>query len=254
MEKSIITKTKNDWTIVGFPKCGTSALTRYLADLPRINAASHLENLRGLELHYYDDESKPVDYLAKRYKEGHYNGHKTANYIYSKNVLSKIYQDNPDVKIIIAIRELSQVLVSWWKMHKNVAKSAKIGSHFTCRDEATRNQFLAMSLDAYFERMKNNLDHDRYLKEILNIFPHQQIFMVRMESLASKPYEALLHLYKFITLQELQGYDVSSFSAKNIKKYDNILDANLSAESSLKLKQMQENINKTLNTFNGILF
>lgn len=254
MQKSVLTKTQNDWTVVGFPKCGTSALTRYLADLPKIHAASHLENLRGLELHYYDDDSKSVDYLAERYQEGCYNGHKTANYIYSKKVLSKIYQDNPDVKIIIAIRELNQVLVSWWKMHKNIAKSAKIGSHFTCRDEITRNQFLVMSLDEYFERMKNQLDHDRYLKEIMKIFPHQQIFIVRMESLASKPYEALLHLYRFITLQELQGYDVSSFSTKGIKKYDDILDANLSLESSLKLKKMQEDINETLNTFNGILF
>ncbi len=254
MEKSVLTKTKNDWTIVGFPKCGTSALTRYLADLPRINAASHLENLRGLELHYYDDDSKPVDYLAERYQEGCYNGHKTVNYIYSKKALSKIYQDNPDVKIIIAIRELNQVLVSWWTMHKNIAKSAKIGSHFACQDEVTRDKFLHMSLDEYFERMKDKLDHDRYLKEILGIFGHQQIFIIRMESLAFRPYEALLHLYKFITLQELQGYDANSFSTKSIKKYDDILEFSLSSKFSVELKQMQENVNETLEKFRGILF
>ena len=240
---------KTDWVVVGFPKCGTTALIKYLASLPKINVASANNQESGLELHYYDSEKSP-DYLEQRYKLGFFNGHKTVNYIYSEKVLYKILSDNKDVRVIVCTRPIKEVLVSWYNMHKRIASKGKIGSHFTCKNEETRQYYLQISLNDYFNKFENQLNYGKHLKNLFNVFSSEQIYICSINLLATEPDNTLSEIYQFISSEKLQNYDTHSFSKVNIKNYDNILEKELSEENTKKLNNFQLQVNKLLKKHN----
>lgn len=103
-----------DFIIAGAPKCGTTALDNFLSEHPDIFTAKK-------ELHYFgsDLESRfhdltPANYLRyfeteKRYK---LYGESSVWYLYTQNAAREIYEYNPQVKIIIMLRDPVEMLPS----------------------------------------------------------------------------------------------------------------------------------------------
>lgn len=101
--------------IVGAPKCGTTALCKYLNRHPDI----FIPKLK--ELHYFDTDLKTKkrfksleEYLTIFSEEReNFCGEGSPTYLYSKTAAKNIYNFNPAAKIIIMLREPVSMMYSF---------------------------------------------------------------------------------------------------------------------------------------------
>ncbi|MEL6554673.1 MAG: sulfotransferase [Cyanobacteria bacterium J06621_11] len=101
--------------IVGAPKCGTTALCKYLAQHPEVFIST------PKELYYFDTDfktKKSADslpaYLEKFTEgEGKICGEGSTSYLYSKAAAENIHRFNPNAKIIIMLRNPVTVMQSF---------------------------------------------------------------------------------------------------------------------------------------------
>jgi hypothetical protein len=120
--------------IVGQPKSGTTALHQFLGQHPEIYMSSvkephffcadfHLESDRayGKQRFYdYRSESAYLQLFNKAKNKGkNVIGESSTNYLYSQVAAEKIYNFNPDAKIIIVLREPAKFLYS---LHSHYVK------------------------------------------------------------------------------------------------------------------------------------
>ena len=111
--------------IVGQPKSGTTALHQFLGQHPEIFMSSikephffcsdfHLESDRAYgKQRFFDfrNESAYLQIFAKA-EGAEIAGESSTNYLYSQVAAEKIYNFNPDAKIIIILREPAKFLYS----------------------------------------------------------------------------------------------------------------------------------------------
>ena len=111
--------TKPDFFIVGAPKCGTTALCKYLNKHPKI----FIPEIK--ELHYFGADLNGKKYaksLAEYlvfFQEGQncLCGEGTVWYLFSKHAAQEIYDFNPNAKIIIMLREPVALLYALHSQH-----------------------------------------------------------------------------------------------------------------------------------------
>lgn len=107
--------TRPSFFIVGAPKCGTTALCKYLNQHPDVVIST------PKELNYFDTDFKTKasahslpEYLEKfSQAPGKICGEGSTSYLYSKAAAQNIYQFNPDAKIIIMLRDPITVMQSF---------------------------------------------------------------------------------------------------------------------------------------------
>ncbi|MBW4534663.1 MAG: sulfotransferase [Pleurocapsa minor HA4230-MV1] len=118
--------------IVGQPKTGTTALHQFLGQHPEIYMSSikephffcadfHLESDRAYgKQRFYDFRSESAYLqLFSKAKNIKVAGESSTNYLYSQVAAEKIYNFNPDAKIIIVLREPAKFLYS---LHSHYVK------------------------------------------------------------------------------------------------------------------------------------
>ncbi|MEM9213547.1 MAG: sulfotransferase [Cyanobacteria bacterium P01_F01_bin.150] len=107
--------TQPSFFIVGAPKCGTTALSKYLNCHPDVFIPEQKE------LHFFDTDLKTPE-RARNLK--HYLslfepgankicGEGTTTYLYSKTAAQEIYRFDPDAKIVIMLREPVEMMYSF---------------------------------------------------------------------------------------------------------------------------------------------
>jgi len=91
-----------NFIIVGTAKGGTKSLLNYLSQHPDIFTA-------GIETHFFDrDYNKGLDYYSKFFDGWNGEkaiGEKTPKYMYSSEAPKRIYELNPDMKLIFLLRD-----------------------------------------------------------------------------------------------------------------------------------------------------
>jgi hypothetical protein len=105
--------------IVGAPKCGTTALCKYLNRHPDIFIPE------SKELHYFDTDlntkkqaTSLPDYLALfETGAGSVCGEGSPTYLYSRTAAEEIYAFNPQAKIIIMLREPVAMMYAFHSQH-----------------------------------------------------------------------------------------------------------------------------------------
>ena len=118
--------------IVGQPKSGTTALHQFLGQHPEIYMSSikephffcsdfHLESDRAYGKKRFFDFRSESAYLQLFNRAGNAKviGESSTNYLYSQVAAEKIYNFNPDAKIIIILREPAKFLYS---LHSHYVK------------------------------------------------------------------------------------------------------------------------------------
>lgn len=106
---------KADFIIVGAPKCGTTALWKYLSSHPQIFMQREKEpHFFGSDLKSKRFQRNPDIYFGgfDEAAENQKTGEASVWYLYSKNAASEIWQCNPETKIIIMLREPIAMLQS----------------------------------------------------------------------------------------------------------------------------------------------
>ena len=184
-----------DYCIVGFPKCGTTAVARLMDDSP----ACHLARMNGrFESPYFTSNVAP----SPDYVPGKVNGHKHSAYAFSIDTLVRIDERNPDTLMIFCIRDLAEVLLSWHAMHRRIAESGRRKDHFAVQPEV-RDFYMTCDVNAYFEHYaRHRLAHGKKIETFLNRCPGTRSVFVSQARLAMDAGEVMRRIHQRLGVDE----------------------------------------------------
>lgn len=162
-------------TIVGFPKCGTSALMR------RFENDSDMRVLRtsegALEVAW-----TLIRDIRPAPEPGRILVHKWTAYVYRRKAIEYLVEINPRSLLVLCVRDPARALVSWHNMHRNIARSGRNTSHFAWKE---RDFYGEAALPDYYERYaRQRLQYDRHLGTLLEVVPRERLVVVSQERMA----------------------------------------------------------------------
>ncbi len=181
---------KTHFAIVGFPKCGTSALLSMLAqntDVHVIAGPRAIESgySRDIEMPLFVDRTELSEGLGRA---GLVNGHKYSAYAFSKKALRNLFNHNNKMLIIVCVRHPRKSLISWHQMHRSFAINGSI-NHFTGRTPEDREFYMNCNLQEYYDRYAGSrLRYDFFVGNVFDVFPAEQVVVVAQERLALDPF------------------------------------------------------------------
>ena len=200
----ISSSNKLNFIVAGTQKGGTTSLDYYLRLHPDI-----LMPIKK-ELHFFDDDQN----YQKGENEYHHffsddsltcrkiKGECTPIYMYWHHVISRIYHYNPQMKLIIALRNPMLRAWSHWNMeYTRGDEQATFGKALQLE-----NQRLEQSLHSQ-HRIYSYIDRGYYarqLKNILQFFPKEQLFIFKSEDLKKQPEKILNELFSFLEVSDIK--------------------------------------------------
>ena len=113
------------FVVIGFPKCGTTAIMRRLKSVPGIHVGSALE----ARLSLLPEEAIPTFY---RHPTKIY-GHKFSGYIYHPKDLAVLEHRSVKTLYLLGHRHPLIFLVSWHNMHRKIARGPEL-DHFAWKE------------------------------------------------------------------------------------------------------------------------
>jgi len=207
-------KRKVSFIIGGTQKAGTTALHDYLEKHPEIGVADKKE------VHFFDNEeyfrgNKP-DYSAYHFFFRHNPPHKllgeaTPIYMYWYDAPRRIWQYNPDMKIIVILRNPIDRAYSHWNMERyRKAESLSFWDALQCERERCREAL------PYQHRVYSYIDRGFYVKQLRRIwtyFPEDQTLILRNEDIRRNPQKAVEDVCLFLGVRSpgrLKAQDIHS--------------------------------------------
>lgn len=192
---------KTDFCIGGFPKCGTSALARFLERSPGCHIARHAGSV---EFPLYSGAGTN---LEPDYREGLINGHKFSAYALMGWPLERIYESNQNVLFMFCIRDAADVLVSWHRMHKNMAIRGTPTTHFVNEDPIARDFYRTCDLESYFDEYAGKqINHAERLFEFKHHLPHARFLVISQERLAQDAEGVMRRVHAELNLDVAEEY------------------------------------------------
>lgn len=188
---------KVDFIVIGVQKAGTTALFEYLSEDPAFNLA------RVKETHFFDDEG--VDWAAPDYGAYHalfddrpgLRGEATPIYAYWPCSLERIAAYNPQIRLILMLRDPVERAFSHWKME--YARCAEKMPFSWCIRDGRRRLFDA---DPWgFHREFSYVERGFYgeqVERLLGLFSAQQVLVLRSDDLLRDPGAQLNRLNGFL--------------------------------------------------------
>ncbi len=199
-----------DFMIVGAQKCGTTALAYFLSQHPELCMSSVKEN------HLFDavsyDSSLTVEQIDEIYRptfahfeQGQLKGEATPIYLYWPEIMPQLKRYNPDLKLIVLLRNPVDRAISQYYMEKG-------------RGFERFPLWLALLLEPL--RLKHCRDHRAlqsssrvhsyrargfYSIQLENLYRHfdkSQVLVIASERLRTRHHDSLLEIYRFLGVDE----------------------------------------------------
>jgi len=165
-----------DLAILGFPKCGTSALFRELELFPRVSSVRAASGSMEVPLPELDRvfDCQHRDFLVYKYAAG----------IYSREYIEIIYEARPSTKFLLCHRNPIKSLVSWHNMHRNIARKQEPSNHFASRQS---DFYSNCSVLEYYEKFaKPMLRYDKHFERLARLVPSENIICISQHALAAR--------------------------------------------------------------------
>jgi len=215
-------RTLPDFIIAGFPKCGTTSLYAYLIQHPSIFSAFSKETYffhrhHGKGLFWYRAYfptilTKSMQTLRKR---KFITGEATPSYAVDTRTHKKIYNMNPDIKLIVLLRNPTDKAFSNFNhlvrkgMADNIedAINADLANKSGVRDPSFRN-LVSGGIYLY------------YLKELYKVFPKEQVLIIKSEDLFNDPKTEVNKCFRFLGLEEFELPKYRNFNPGNYSSTD----------------------------------
>ena len=202
--------------VCGVQKGGTSSLHEYLSKHPKVFMS------KQKELHFFDNEkifsSIPVNinfYHQHFNFKGNYKfyGESTPIYFYWNQSPFRIFSYNPDVKIIILLRNPIERAFSHWKME---FRKNNDSLNFT---EAIKNENKRIKIDLPFQhRIYSYIDRGFYFEQIRRLkfyFKVENILFIKSESFFSNPQNEMNKIFDFLDLDRINFNSFEIHNASN---------------------------------------
>jgi len=194
---------KIDFLIIGVQKSGTTVLDTYLREHPTISMG------KTKELHYFDNEKLYEE--DNDYAKYHLNfedflnpsfcfGEATPIYSYWNNAIKRIHKYNPNIKLIIILRNPIERAYSHWNMEFNKNKDSDSFSSAIRNENIRTREALP-----HKHRVYSYVDRGFYAEQLRNIyryFPRENLLVLRHEDLSEKFQSTLLSVTNFLKLKE----------------------------------------------------
>jgi hypothetical protein len=195
---------KVSFLIVGAQKGGTTALDTYLRPHPQICMAERKE------AHYFDEDSlfssngRLMDHtsyhaLFNPKREKRVLGEATPIYMYWWEAPKRIWQYNPQMKLIALLRDPIDRAYSHWNMeHARKADMLPFGE--AIRSEVVRRRERLPSQHRVF----SYVDRGFYLEQLRRLwafFPRDQVLVLKSDDLQRNPADTLRQVHEFIGVE-----------------------------------------------------
>lgn len=201
-------KVKVNFLICGTQKGGTSALDSYLRDHPEICMAENKE------VHFFDNDDYFRTNNISDYSLYHREfdpkignrilGEATPIYMYWDNAPRRIWEYNPDMKLIVILRNPIERAYSHWNM-----ECARGADNISFWDALVRERDRCRQVLPSQHRVYSYVDRGFYseqLRRLWRFFPKEQILILKNEDLRFESKKTLCQVCEFL------GIDTELFS------------------------------------------
>jgi hypothetical protein len=195
--------------VAGVQKAGTTAIHDFLAQHPAIAL------LRDQALHFFDKEENFGPSRTGSLGEPDYSillgnfdpsrrwnvaGEVTADYLYYPRALERIAAYNPQMKIIISLRNPAERAFSQWNMRRE-----KNQEPLEFIDALKRDQEIGVSKaprgNAYIARSL----YLRQLEKVFALFPREQVLVLKYETFRTEPFPIVDQIFDFLGVNRKVG-------------------------------------------------
>lgn len=163
-------------TVIGFPKCATTALMFTLDADPDIDVLQTPEF--GMELPWPEIKKR----LAEPATGERILAHKFTAYVQNDEALGYLCENAPNTRFVLCVRDPIKLLISWHNMHRRLATTGEFPDHFAWVE---RDFYATCSIEDYYARHAESwLRYDESLQKLLRIIPARQLSVLSQESMA----------------------------------------------------------------------
>lgn len=204
-----------DFVICGTQKGGTTALHAHLAAHSRICMSTKKE------VHFFDDESRfersgvdYADYHAHFEPEPEHVvvGEATPIYLYWKAAPARMRAYNPDLKLVVLLRNPIERAFSHWNMQRSRGRE-HLGFEEAVHGERDRARE-ALPLQ---DRAHSYVDRGFYsvqLERLWGCFGRDRVLVLRSDALRTDPAPALDRITRFLGIDPFEGVRARSANAR----------------------------------------
>jgi len=207
-----VAHSRPDFFIVGAPKCGTTAMSDYLAGHPEILMGRKEMHFFGKDLrfasHFYR-RSEP-EYLAEfNQRKGQRRiGEASVWYLFSETAAAEIKAFNPSARIIIMLREPVEMMYSLFQYFRYDGNEPLPVFAAALAAEPDRRAGRRLGRQTYFAPGLVYRDTARFARQVqryFDVFGRKRVQIVLLEDLAANPAAVYRDTLKFLDVDSAYG-------------------------------------------------
>jgi hypothetical protein len=188
---------KINYLCIGVQKAGTTSIINYLNLNPDIFCKEE-------ESHFFDNnhDNDITKYEKSFVSNKKIKGEKTPSYCYLRYAINKIYKYNPDMKLILLLREPISRAYSQYNMELNRRIDYKKIPYIKefLREKDTKLKDITENKDYYIVRGY----YDKIIEYILTIFPKKNLCISISEEIRENPEVEYNKIYAFLGARKIK--------------------------------------------------
>lgn len=196
-------------TLTGFPECGAAELFAALERHPRIDMLRSTMGAMELTWPGIVELERALPSNAPRFM-----GHLFSSYAYSRKAQDYL-AENPRRRYVVCVRDPVKVLMSWRKMHREIAVSGLNPNHFAYEE---RSFYAECSVEDYYERFARvRINYDERLADLIERVGAPRLVVVSQERMAAGLDEVADAVVAFV---ETEGFKLERSSQDPLLGFD----------------------------------
>lgn len=229
---------KPNFLIIGSPKCGTTSLYHYLGQHPNIEFSKVKEpkyfSFKDLNLNFNKKSTKialeqlknstikDIDSYLELFSglNSQYIGEASPNYFHFEPAAKNIFEFNPDMKMIVILRNPIDRLYSDWKHNVRMGYEPEYSFKKSLSLIEKRK---ANNYPPYFNYLEKG-DYSKHLKRYYSLFSKKQIKVILYDDFKLNPNNVCNNVISFLGVKNKFKFETSKIYIKSsVIKKNNML-------------------------------
>ena len=247
---------KVNFVIAGVQKGGTKALRHFLAQHPMIGFSRADQRT---EPHFFDwilanhEHPPPVSVYDSYHRMfdsaalAKVTGDVTPNYIFDKNALSRVQQYNPNMKIIVLLRNPVDRAYSQWNMQVETGRETRGFLMALVHEYRVRRSIGQHRNFSYVQRGF----YDSQIARLQRLFPPHNCLILRTESLRSHHQKTLDEVLHFLGLPTMDTASPETIHSREYRPLYPIIRRSLSRLFRRDIRRLERRLGWDLSEWIG---